>query len=116
MGALNGDADVSANRARFEVAVHWGEDGTARLRLAGDLDLSTAPQLHARFEQVIAKGRGDVHLDLAGLRFCAAAGISELLFARRSLAALDRRLVLTAAPEQIRRTIRLAEGDELLDH
>lgn len=112
---MNTDADVSAHGAPFEAAVHWGEDGSARVVVAGDLDISTAPQLHVLLDEVIAKGRGEVHLDVAGLRFCAAAGISELLRARRSLAESGRRLVLIAVPEQIARTIRLAECDSLLD-
>jgi anti-anti-sigma factor len=114
-GAVNSGADEPSHRAPFEVAVHWGEDGSVRLVPVGELDVSTAPQLHTRLEEVIAKARGEVHLDMAGLRFCAAAGITELLRARRSLAALGRRLVLTAVPEQIARAIRLAEGDALLD-
>lgn len=112
---MNTDGDVSAQPAQFEVAVHWGEDGCVRMVLVGELDIATAPDLHTRLEEVTARGRGDVHLNMAGLGFCAAAGVTELLLARRSLAALGRRLVLTAVPEQIARTIRLAEGDALLD-
>lgn len=114
-GAVNSAADASAQRAPFAAAVHRGEDGSVCLVLVGDLDIATAPELHTRLEEVTARGRGDVHLNLAGLRFCAAAGITELLLVHRSLAAMNRRLVLTAVPEQIARTIRLAQGDALLD-
>jgi anti-sigma B factor antagonist len=86
-----------------------------RLMLDGDLDVSTAPRLHTRLEEVIARGRGDVQVNMTRLRFCAAAGINELLRARRSLEGLGRRLVLMAVPEQIARTIQLADADALLD-
>lgn len=112
---MSADGRGSAHRAPFELAVHWGEDGSAHLVAVGDLDVSTAPELRTRVDEVIARGRGDVRVTMSGLRFCAAAGISELLRARRSLDALGRRLVLTSVPEQIARTIRLAEADALLD-
>ncbi len=114
-GAVNRDGPEPAPRAPFEVAVHWGEDGSVRLMLDGELDIATAPRLHTRLEEVIARGRGDVQVNMTGLRFCGAAGINELLRARRSLVALGRCLILTAVPEQIARTIRLAEADALLD-
>lgn len=95
--------------------MHWGEGGSVHLVLVGELDIATTPELRTRLEEVAGRGGGDVHVNMAGLRFCAAAGITDLLLARQSLAALDRRLVLTAVPEQIARAIRLAEADVLLD-
>jgi anti-anti-sigma factor len=112
---VNGDGAEPAPRAPFELTVHWGEDGSAWLMLDGELDVATAPRLHTRLEEVIARGRGDVHVNMTGLRFCGAAGINELLRARRSLEKLGRRLVLVAVPEQIARTIRRAEADALLN-
>jgi anti-anti-sigma factor len=115
VAAVNGDGPRPAPRAQFELAVHRGEDGSVRLMLDGELDIATVPRLHTRLEDVIARGRGDVQVNMTGLRFCGAAGINELLRARRSLEKLGRRLVLMAVPEQIARTIRLAEADALLD-
>jgi anti-sigma B factor antagonist len=115
VAAVNGDGPEPAPRAPFELAVLWGEDGSVRLMLDGELDIATAPRLHIGLEEVITRGRGDVHVNVTGLRFCGAAGINELLRARRSLEGLGRRLVLMAVPEQIARTIKLAEADALLD-
>jgi anti-sigma B factor antagonist len=60
-------------------------NGTARLALAGDLDLTTRPDLLAAVEKV--RDVTAIHLDCAELRFCDATGVSALLEAReRALA------------------------------
>lgn len=113
---MTGDGDGAARRAPFELTVHRSDNGSARLRVAGELDVSTALRLHAGLAELIAHGSGDVHLNMAGVRFCAAAGITELLHARQSLASQARRLILTEVPDQVARAIHLAEADTLLDN
>lgn len=113
---MNSGDPEQAQLAQLELVVQsGGDDASVRVVLVGELDVATASQLRTQLDEAIGRGHGEVHVDLAGLQFCGAAGVSELLRARRSLAALGRRLVLTAVPDQIARTIRLAAATELLD-
>jgi anti-sigma B factor antagonist len=57
-------------------------DGVVRLiRLAGELDLATAPLLRAAFPDPIQEAT--VILDLAGLSFMGSSGVGELVMARQ---------------------------------
>lgn len=55
-------------------------NGAVSLALAGDLDLSTRPDLLAAVDKV--RDAAAVHLDCADLRFCDATGVSALIEAR----------------------------------
>ena len=61
---------------RMDVAT---ADGTARVRLAGDLDLSTVPALQARVEALRGEGSTQIVLDLAELDFIDSTGLRLIL-------------------------------------
>ena len=63
-------------------------DGTARVRLAGDLDLSTVPALRARVEALRGDGSARIVLDLAELEFIDSTGL-RLILALHGEAAQD---------------------------
>jgi anti-sigma B factor antagonist len=66
--------------AYFSAEVLNGEGPTV-VRLLGELDLSTAPQLEACLDEL---GDGaDVRLDLSGLSFCDSSGISAMVTAAK---------------------------------
>ena len=54
-------------------------DGTARVRLAGDLDLSTVPALQARVAALRGEGSTQIVLDLAELDFIDSTGLRLIL-------------------------------------
>ncbi len=54
--------------------------GTTTLRVAGELDLLTAPELNA----ALAEAPGDVVLDLRGVTFVDSAGLAVLVAHRRA--------------------------------
>ena len=54
-------------------------DGTARVRLAGDLDLSTVPALWTRVEALRGDGSARIVLDLAELDFIDSTGLRLIL-------------------------------------
>jgi len=66
---------------RFSADLLNGE-GPAVVKLFGELDLSTAPQLEACLEGLGADG-ADVRLDLSGLSFCDSSGISAMVTASK---------------------------------
>jgi anti-sigma B factor antagonist len=67
--------------ACFSVELQSGE-GPAAVKLIGELDVSTAPQLEACLEELGADG-ADVRLDLSGLSFCDSSGISAMVTASK---------------------------------
>lgn len=70
--------------------------GRAGLRLVGEIDLATAPDLEAALDELL-DGGGDVHLDLAELRFVDIKGAAVLVAAAARLAP-DCSLVLHDPP------------------
>jgi anti-sigma B factor antagonist len=58
------------------------EDGGHTLKLAGELDLATAPRLDAAIAQACDGGATRVVLDLTNLRFLDSAGLRAILYAR----------------------------------
>lgn len=75
--------------------------GRAGARLVGEVDLATAPVLQAALDGLL-NGDGDVHLDLAELRFVDISGVAVLVAAAARLAP-DRSLVLHDPPPALGR-------------
>jgi anti-sigma B factor antagonist len=86
----------------------------ASVKVAGDLDIATAPTLWGLLQAHLAVGRRFLRLDLAGLTFLDAAALSGIVGAHHD--ALDRRgtLVLTGVSERTARVLRLAALDTVL--
>ncbi len=52
----------------------------ARVRVRGELDLATAPRLHAQLQALLRDGYRDIDLDLEDVDFCDVAGLNMLLW------------------------------------
>lgn len=85
------------------------------LAVSGELDVASAPMLrdHVGF----ALGRRPAHLilDLAGLRFCDAAGLSAFAMARKASTRDGASLALAAVPRAVIRLLRMTGMDRVLD-
>ena len=62
------------------------EPGATVIRVDGELDVLTAPELAARLAAVTRRHRGDVVVDLRGAVFIDSVGLHVLLSAYRRLA------------------------------
>jgi anti-sigma B factor antagonist len=71
--ATVGDASVILTVARED-----GPDASV-LTLAGELDLSTAPLLSDRIDEVLGDGRSRIVVDLAAVTFCDSTGMSAFV-------------------------------------
>jgi len=82
---------------------------TVRVVVDGDLDYDTAPDFVALVHGQLAAHPDlrDLHLDLAGLGACDSTGLSALLTARRSTAAVSACLHLDRRPERLERFLDL---------
>ncbi|MGS2617359.1 STAS domain-containing protein [Micromonospora sp. LZ34] len=58
--------------------------GRARLRLAGELDFDTAPELLATAAELRRDGYQDFVIDLGGVALCDSSGLSALVVVHRS--------------------------------
>jgi anti-anti-sigma factor len=61
------------------------EDGTGRLRLAGELDLAGCDALTQAFESFVREGVGSVAIDASAVTFLDSSGLRALLAGHRAI-------------------------------
>ena len=84
------------------------------LVVAGDLDLTTAPQLTSAAVQLIESGARDVIVDASRLEFCDSSGLSALLRIMSHLAPQGGRLAIVNPHPIVLRVLQLCGLDEVL--
>ena len=90
----------------FGMATARDEDGRVVLRLAGELDVATAPRLHHALIGIIDGGRCSVlDLELSGLRFVDSTGLGVLVRARQRLRSDGGELRLCNASRPVARVL-----------
>jgi anti-anti-sigma factor len=75
-------------------------DGWAIVSVSGEMDLVTSPAVRQHVHDAVAKGRRDIVLDLAEVRFCDSSGVGVLIAARRLMRSCDGRLRLILPAEE----------------
>jgi anti-anti-sigma factor len=106
------DAAEIDERGLRPAAVYSIRDvGEHVLRLEGELDLASAPELRKRFDEA----EGAVVVDLACVTFIDSAVLKELLRARVEMAERGVRLVLAGVPAPVRRLLDLTRTSELFE-
>ncbi|MFF3869335.1 STAS domain-containing protein [Micromonospora sp. NPDC001898] len=65
------------------IEVTRSEAGRARLRLTGELDFDTAPELTATAEELRRDGCHELEIDLDGVGLCDSSGLSALVVIHR---------------------------------
>lgn len=91
----------------FTVAHAQRADGAVCLQLAGELDMSTAPELNAVIDRLFAEGHSRILIDLAGLTFCDSTGIAVFVRGDNAAAALGGWLRLVGATGRVERVLRV---------
>jgi anti-sigma B factor antagonist len=87
----------------------------ARVLVAGELDLHTAPRLDRFLNRLLADGYRQVDLDLSQLRFLAAAGLTVFCTASARFRQVGGQLRLTTVPPRIRRVLQITNLDGVLE-
>lgn len=100
--------------SEFAVTVSPVIEGIALIRVRGELDGASAPQLVTAVKDTIGEGCEAVHLDLAGLGFMDSAGLSALLAMHRDWSEHDATIVVVKASEPVRRLFELTGVARLL--
>ena len=85
------------------------------VRLTGETDLSTAPQLTDELARAAARGTRTVIVDVAGVRFWDCSGLHALADLTRDLGRAGRQLRIVGAGPQTRRLIAMADFSSALE-
>jgi anti-anti-sigma factor len=88
--------------------------GTARVALAGELDISSAARLQEELDRVEASRPETLLLDLRSLEFMDSTGLRLILGADARARDDGRRLVLVRGPEAVQRVFSITKLDERL--
>lgn len=92
------------------------ENGGARIRVSGELDIATAPELERELLQRLADpGCRDIVLDLQPVSFIDSSGLRVVLLGSREALAAGRRLRIRPGDGQVLRVIELADVADRLE-
>lgn len=107
---------MSGTSAPLRVRVSRERGGATVVVLVGELDLATAGGLRTRLTTLAQADPPptDVVLDMAGLDFVDASGISVLLSSQRALSVGGSTLRLRAPSRMVRKVLRLLDLDAVL--
>ncbi|HET9254746.1 MAG TPA: STAS domain-containing protein [Pseudonocardiaceae bacterium] len=98
-----------------EFAVEVSSDAErTRVTLSGELDLASAPWLQQVLDQLCREDHREIVLDLSGLEFLSAVGLTVFLRADDQLRAEGGRLILTHPGRRVRRVLAITELDTVL--
>lgn len=86
----------------------------SRIRLVGDLDVTTAADLRQAVQNLLTPPTCDVLMDLSDLRFCDVAGVRTLVWSTHLVAEHGHRMRVTGARPSIRETLAITYGDKLV--
>jgi anti-sigma B factor antagonist len=94
----------------------WVDDSPARvvIRLAGEIDLATVPQLRQVLDAHARSGQTMV-IDLREIKFVDSMGLAALVRARHRALARGAKLELVAPPESVYKVFTLTRLDRLFD-
>jgi anti-sigma B factor antagonist len=111
-GASEKSADDSAERLEF-VLEH--DPRGACLRLMGELDLATAPELDLVLAQLTADGHDRVLIDLSELQFMDSTGLGSIVRAHDNADANGNHVLVRLGKPQVRRLFEITGLLERLD-
>ena len=89
--------------------------GTVVLAVSGELDVASAPMLRAHVRFALGGRPARLVLDLAGLGFCDAAGLSVLAMAQNAATRDGVSLALAAVPRPVSRLLKMTGMNRTLD-
>jgi anti-sigma B factor antagonist len=89
------------------------EDGTALLRPAGELDMSSVPQLDARLREALEAGARRLVVDLRGLDFMDSTGLTLLMRWSRAARQDGFAMALVRGDARIHRLFELTAMDQM---
>lgn len=94
-------AELGKGDARLTFDLSEGQDGVPLVRLKGELDMTTAPELESAVSPVIASKPGRLVIDAAGLEFADSSAIALFVTWANAVPQVE----IRQPPELLRRVI-----------
>ena len=105
---------MSTYQQPFAIRVAHGEDGSVRVQVRGELDLSTSPRLDETLRREIDAGKRVV-VDLSEIAFIDSTGLSTLMAALRASDSKRGGLMVSPSlPTQVQRVLEITGLSEVL--
>ncbi|MGW5671303.1 STAS domain-containing protein [Micromonospora sp. NPDC003776] len=98
----------------FTLAYADWDGGGACLRLVGELDMSTVPQLNDALDRLAAEGQRRFLIDLTDLTFCDSTGIAAFVRGDNRAAAAGGWLRVTGATGRVARVLEVTGLGDVL--
>ncbi|PBC69637.1 anti-anti-sigma factor [Streptomyces sp. TLI_235] len=110
-------ADPDVGTASAPLLTTWSlrGDGSARIRLAGELDLATVAGVDRAVADCLAHRPSALDIDVSALTFCDVLGVHAFLRARRATLAARAAFRLSRPRSQLMRLLTAAHATELID-
>ncbi|MCW2823402.1 MAG: anti-anti-sigma factor [Aeromicrobium sp.] len=90
-----------------------GED--TAIAISGEIDLQTAPALRDLVDEMLAKGRTSIVLDMTGVTFLDSSGLGALLGIRREVQSAGGTLALTDLQAPVRKILAITRMESAFD-
>jgi anti-sigma B factor antagonist len=84
------------------------------VRLVGELDLTTVPEVDAVVSKALSGATGTVAIDLAGVSFCDSTGLRFLILVNEESRRRNVPLLICHAQPAVRKVMRLTGADDVL--
>jgi len=94
---------------------HFDEDGAATIKVAGEVDLYSSPDLRSAIQQSIAKANGAVHVDLSGVPYMDSSGVATLVEGMRNAKQKKISFVILSPSESVMKVLRLSKLDTVFE-
>lgn len=101
--------------ARALAIVPHDENGTQRIVLTGELDVSTVPEFNKRMSDLSHSGFHSLVLDLGGVTFMDSTGLSAILVAEMHARMRGQRFSVVEGPPHVSELFRLTGVDNFLE-
>ncbi len=89
--------------------------GCTAVRLAGEIDMETAPKLHDVLQKVTDEGATRVVLDFADVTFMDSSGLGALMVWFKQLVDLGGRLCIASVRQPVEYVLQVSAVDRVLD-
>ena len=99
----------------YAIAERPAPRGAIVLALTGEIDVSAAPVVRARFAEALERRPDAIVVDMADVTFADSSALRELLRADAAMRAAGTRFLPAALPPVVERLLELTRARELLD-
>jgi anti-anti-sigma factor len=105
----------SSGESKALAIVPHEEEGTQRVVLTGELDVSTVPAFNKRMSELHHNGFHSVVLDLSGVTFMDSTGLSAILVTEMHARMRGQRFRVVEGPPHVNELFRLTGVDNFLE-